>query len=131
MCRQPRNWVPRFATQQAIRGKLLARQLHLIHGKDVARAIVAVHGQFQKGERWIVTDGGCYDWIRLFLAYASEEQLGIARSLASDDGACRQALGNVSLEEAAARGGVRPRLDSREFWDRFRLEPSEFLEIDA
>ncbi|KAI8139179.1 hypothetical protein BJV82DRAFT_646193 [Fennellomyces sp. T-0311] len=129
--RQPRNWVPRFATQQAIRGKLLARQLHLIHGKDVARAIVAVHEQFQKGERWIVTDGGCYDWIRLFLAWASDEQLATARELAANDAMCRQALGEGSLEEVVERGGVRPRLDSRDFWDTFRLEPTEFLQVNA
>ncbi|KAI9266698.1 hypothetical protein BDA99DRAFT_506451 [Phascolomyces articulosus] len=129
--RQPRNWVPRFATQQAIRGKLLTRQLHLIHGKDVARAIVAVHQQFNKakGERWVATDGGCYDWIQLFLAWASDEQIGIARDLAEEDNICRQALGDGSLEDIVARGGVRPRLDSRDFWDTFQLEPSEFLQI--
>ncbi|KAI9494589.1 hypothetical protein BDB00DRAFT_295560 [Zychaea mexicana] len=127
--RQPRNWVPRFATQQAIRGKLLARQLHLIHGNDVARAIVAAHKHFQKGQRWIVTDGGCYDWIQLFLAWGSEEQIEMARDLAKNDDACRQALGSGSLEEIVARGGVRPRLDSRDFWNTFQLEPTEFLHI--
>ncbi|PHZ08159.1 uncharacterized protein RHIMIDRAFT_183511, partial [Rhizopus microsporus ATCC 52813] len=72
--RQPKNWVPRFPTAEAIRNKLLQRQLHLIHGKDVARAILAVHQQFKPGERWIITDQTCYDWIKLFLAWGSDEQ---------------------------------------------------------
>ncbi|KAI7865156.1 hypothetical protein BDF14DRAFT_1730850 [Spinellus fusiger] len=128
--RQPRGWVPRFPTSESIRQKLLVRQLHLIHGKDVARAIVAVHMQFQKGQRWIVSDGGCYDWIRIFLQWGSEAQIEMARKLAIDDHACHKALGDGSLEEIVARGGVMPRLDPKEFWDTFKLQPTEFLTIE-
>ncbi|CEG68381.1 hypothetical protein RMATCC62417_04652 [Rhizopus microsporus] len=127
--RQPKNWVPRFPTAEAIRNKLLQRQLHLIHGKDVARAILAVHQQFKPGERWIITDQTCYDWIKLFLAWGSEEQIKIARDLAIHDDQCRQVLGDGSLEEVVARGGVKPRLDSTEFWETFHLEPTEFLNV--
>ncbi|KAI7851589.1 hypothetical protein BDC45DRAFT_445264 [Circinella umbellata] len=129
--RQPRNWVPRFATEQAIRGKLLARQLHLIHGKDVARAILSIHQQFDKaiGERWIATDGGCSDWIQLFLAWGSEEQIKTARDLVNNDSVCRQTLGDGSLEDIVARGGVMSRLDSRDFWNTFQLHPNEFLQV--
>ncbi|KAI8069077.1 uncharacterized protein B0P05DRAFT_573542 [Gilbertella persicaria] len=128
--RQPKNWVPRFPTQEAIRNKLLARQLHLIHGKDVARSIVAVHDQFKPGERWIVTDNGCYDWIKLFLVWGSEEQIAIARDLAAHDETCHQALGSGSLEEIVARGGVKPRLDSSEFWETFGLNATKYLTIE-
>ncbi|KAI9029763.1 hypothetical protein CLU79DRAFT_787095 [Phycomyces nitens] len=128
--RQPRNWVSRFPTEDAIRAKLLTRQLHLIHGKDVARAILAVHEQFKNGERWIVTDKGCYDWIRLFLAWGSPEQIAMARSLAKNDDVCRNALGPGTLEEIVARGGVMPRLDSNEFWDTFGISPTEYLTIE-
>ncbi|KAI8390845.1 uncharacterized protein BYT42DRAFT_554524 [Radiomyces spectabilis] len=127
--RQPRNWVPRFATESALRTKLLNRPLHLIHGQDVARAIVAVHEKFQRGERWIITDGGCYDWIRLFLAWGSDEQIALARDLARNDAQCREALGEGTLEEVVQRGGVRPRLDSREFWETFKLTATQFLDI--
>ena len=36
--------------------------LHMVHGLDVARAIMAVHDQFSlaAGSRWIVTDGRMY-----------------------------------------------------------------------
>ena len=129
--RQPRNWVSRFATEQAIRGKLLARQLHLIHGKDVARAILSIHQQFKKakGERWIATDGGCNDWIQLFLAWGSEEQIKAARDLAKSDDVCRRTLGDGSLEDIVARDAVMPRLDSHAFWNTFQLSPNEFLNV--
>lgn len=127
--RQPKGWVPRFPSSDAIRNKLLNRQLHLIHGKDVARAILAVHENFKHGERWIITDNGCYDWIKLFLTWGSPEQINIARSLAEEDPVCREALGNGSLEEIVERGGVKPRLDSTEFWETFNLKPTEYLDI--
>lgn len=129
MVRQPKNWVPRFPTVDAIRNKLLARQLHLIHGKDVARSILAVHNKFKHGERWIISDNTCYDWIKLFLTWGSQVQIEIARDLAKNDEKCHQALGDGSLEDIVERGGVKPRLDSTEFWETFGLEPKEFLEI--
>jgi len=51
--RHPKHWVDRVAaTKEQLRGK---RSLHMIHGLDVARAIVAVHCQFQKasGQRYV------------------------------------------------------------------------------
>jgi hypothetical protein len=130
LSRQPKGWVPRFPSKEAIRNKLLNRQLHLVHGKDVARSILAVHNQFKPGERWIVTDNGCYDWIQLFLTWGNQDQIAIARDLAQNDDACLKALGEGSLEDIVARGGVKPRLDSSEFWKTFNLEPSEFLVIE-
>ncbi|CEP16487.1 hypothetical protein [Parasitella parasitica] len=128
--RQPKGWVPRFPSKEAIRNKLLARQLHLIHGKDVARSILAVHKQFKPGQRWIITDNGCYDWIKMFLAWGSKDQIASARDLAANDATCRKALGDGSLEDIVERGGVEPRLDSTEFWETFGLKPSEFLKIE-
>lgn len=130
LIRQPRNWVSRFASVDKVRSKLLARQLHLIHGKDIARAIVAVHEHFQKGERWILTDGSCYDWIQLFLTWGSEEQIAIARRLAQEDGTCREALGEGTLEAIVKRGGVQPRLNSDDFWETFAIHATEFLHIN-
>jgi hypothetical protein len=51
--RLPRNWVDRVApTKEMLRKKT---SLHLIHGYDVARAVVAVHRQFYlaAGERFV------------------------------------------------------------------------------
>lgn len=41
--------------------------LHLSHGEDVARAIVATHRKFTPGKRWIISDMRVYDWYDLFL----------------------------------------------------------------
>jgi hypothetical protein len=101
-----------------------------VHGKDVARAILAVHGQFKAGERWLITDGGCYDWIKLFLTWASQDQIKTMRDLAQNDDQCREALGDGTLEDIVERGGVKPRLDSSEFWKTFHLTPNEFLHIE-
>lgn len=130
LSRQPKRWVPRFPSQDAIRNKLLNRQLHLIHGKDVARSILAVHNNFKPGQRWIITDNGCYDWIKLFLTWGNEDQIKIAQSLAENDETCKKALGDGTLEEIVEHGGVKPRLDSSEFWETFDLEPKEYLQIE-
>jgi hypothetical protein len=45
--------------------------IHLIHGLDVSRAILAVHANFDKaqGQRWILSDGRVYDWWDLASAW--------------------------------------------------------------
>ena len=49
--REPRDWVGRVAaTKEQLAGK---KSLHMIHGCDVARAIVAVARDFTPGERWV------------------------------------------------------------------------------
>lgn len=54
-------------TQDKLREKT---SLHLIHGKDVAQAVLGVYSQLASsdgvwGKRWIVTDGKTYDWWKL------------------------------------------------------------------
>ncbi|KAI6093424.1 hypothetical protein F4821DRAFT_80874 [Hypoxylon rubiginosum] len=58
--RQPRNWVDRVVKSKAdLKGK---GALHVIHGQDVARAIVALHRNFTPGKRWLLCDMHVYDW---------------------------------------------------------------------
>ncbi|KAI1346296.1 hypothetical protein F5Y01DRAFT_298134 [Xylaria sp. FL0043] len=58
--RQPRNWVRRVITsKETLRGK---GALHVIHGEDVARAVVTLHRKFTPGKRWILCDLHVYDW---------------------------------------------------------------------
>ena len=79
--RQPRNWVKRVAkTKEDVRGK---KSLHMIHGQDVARAVLGVTGAWEeeeygggsdkvkvKGERWMLTDTFVYDWWALMAGWA-------------------------------------------------------------
>lgn len=78
--RDPRHWVGRVAaSKEAVRGKT---SLHMVHGVDVARVIVAVVKKSERGEwdrvgrgqRWMVTDGFVYDWWSLFAGWAEEQQ---------------------------------------------------------
>ncbi|KAJ3040092.1 hypothetical protein HDV00_011416 [Rhizophlyctis rosea] len=121
--RQPRNWVTRTApTKTALSGK---GSLHLVHGADVARAIVAVHQRFTPGERWLLTDATVYDWWHLASAWGdggfaakglppTGEQIKWVRELMEEKDV------RALPRDASSLGRV---LDSREFWKHFGLEP--------
>ncbi|KAH8553030.1 hypothetical protein BGW37DRAFT_488096 [Umbelopsis sp. PMI_123] len=128
--RQPKNWLSRFTKRESIKGKILSRQLHLIHGRDIARAILAVHNQFTPGERWLITDQTAIDWLKMIFVWGSKEQVSIIEDLRHNDFECREAIGDKdTLEEIVHKGGVKPRLNSDEFWATFHLKPQEFLDI--
>ncbi|KXT16836.1 hypothetical protein AC579_6819 [Pseudocercospora musae] len=117
--RDPKTWVPRVAkTKEQVKAK---KSLHLIHGVDVARGVLAVTRNWKaaRGERWMLTDGLVYDWWELFLGWAE-----------TGEGVSEQAKW---VEELMWEEGVRalPRsmetlgrcYDSREFWRTFGLVP--------
>ncbi|KAJ6620024.1 hypothetical protein B0H10DRAFT_2163647 [Mycena sp. CBHHK59/15] len=115
-----RNWLGRIApTKEALKNK---GSLHLIHGLDLARAIIAVHSDFAKaaGQRWLLTDGRVYDWWDLASAWDS--------SPSGADGGPSVWVRELMLEENVR---VLPRnteflgriLDSRDFWFAFGLSP--------
>ncbi|KXT06116.1 hypothetical protein AC578_1329 [Pseudocercospora eumusae] len=120
--RNPQTWIPRIANTKAeIKEK---KSLHLVHGVDVARGVVAVMGNWgaARGERWMVSDGLVYDWWELILGWAgtgtgTEESMERARW-----------VGELMWEEDV-RGLPRSMerlgrcFDSREFWRTFGLVP--------
>ncbi|KAK0384876.1 hypothetical protein NLU13_7354 [Sarocladium strictum] len=58
--RQPRNWLDRVVkTKEDLKNK---GALHVIHGEDVARAVLAVHRSHASGKRYILCDMHVYDW---------------------------------------------------------------------
>lgn len=72
--RNPSDWVGRVAkTKDDVKGK---KSLHLIHGEDVARAVIAIMGDWKtaKGQRWMLTDGFVYDWWALFAGWADKKK---------------------------------------------------------
>lgn len=112
----------------------------MIHGIDLARAILAVHSNFSKaqGQRWILTDGRVYDWWDLASAWGSNPLKNPVETPRNE--------GESTVEREEERGrqakwvrelmtemGVRalPRnvellgraLDSRDFWAEFDLSP--------
>lgn len=102
--------------------------MHLIHGHDLARAILAVHDNFDEssGQRWLLNDMRCYDWWDLAHAWSSGDAEGAGGE--SDRGPQAKWVQEFLLDE-----GIRglPRnvellgraLDSREFWSTFKLVP--------
>ena len=125
--RDPKTFVDRVAkTRDEVKSK---KSLHMIHGLDVARAIVAVTGHWSaaKGQRWMLTDGFVYDWYALFEGWADAKN-------ADDSSVDRQPSDQARwvrelMHEEEVR--VLPRsyealgrcYDSREFWDTFKLTP--------
>ena len=105
----------------------------MIHGLDVSRAIVAVHANFEPaiGQRWMLTDTRVYDWWDLAAAWGSEQP----KDAGEDASKRNQSKGPQAqwvielMREAGVRALPRPAdqlgraLDSREFWETFKLEP--------
>lgn len=130
--RHPRGWIGRVAgSKEALRGK---GSLHLVHGGDVARAIVAAHRALTThpsraksgegdgsvkgggtreveaggvgGKRWIVTDGRVYDWWEVVMRFGTEKEREWVRELVREGG-----------WEGLPRGeGLGRRLDGGRFW---------------
>lgn len=115
--RSPKSWVGRVAdTKEKLKGK---ESLHLVHGEDVARAVVAVHLAWEKaeGQRWLLTDMRSYDWWDLALGWG-----GVAAGWALE--LMKEAGEGVLPRGLEKRGRA---LDSREFWSVFGIRPERSL----
>lgn len=126
--REPENWVSRVAkTKDQLKAK---RSLHMIHGEDVSRAVIAVHKSWAKaqGKRWLLTDLHVYDWWDLIWAWsAPEEQL--IQNKDTETAPYRRWIMELMQEEdvkALPRGPetLGRVLDSRAFWQTMGLSPS-------
>ena len=146
--RNPAHWVQRIApNKSALAAKagfafcrrdllisylsvLLQGSLHLIHGEDVARSILAAHRNFNKlaGQRWCLTDLRVYDWWELVSSWAPSAQDGERDVTENPRLWVKQLMG-----ERGIRAFPRPMeqlgstLDSREFWDVVGIMPGVTL----
>ncbi|KAJ3159812.1 hypothetical protein HDU86_001464 [Geranomyces michiganensis] len=110
--RDPRRWVARVApTKEALKGK---GSLHLVHGEDVAQAVVAVAKGFTPGQRWLLTDMRVYDWWDLASVWGEGDEARWALQL-MDESNCR------ALPRPAESLGRA--VDSRAFWTQFGIVP--------
>ncbi|KAL8790436.1 MAG: hypothetical protein Q9213_000588 [Squamulea squamosa] len=126
--RHPRNWVERVAkTKEDVKGK---GALHLIHGEDVARAVVGCLKAWESvgGERWIVCDLRSWDWWDLIWGWKGGQEDG-AEEEKSEYGRWVLEL----MEENDIRALPRGRellgrcLDGRQFWKKVGLLPKRTL----
>lgn len=123
--RQPKNWLTRVAkTKEECRKK---GALHLIHGADVAKAVLAVHRTGDKvfGKRWIIMDLRVYDWYDLFMTWGAEAKEN-ARVTMGEEQAEKldyvRWIGELMIDEdikALPRDSEKlgRRLDGRAFWN--------------
>lgn len=125
--RSPRRFIARGAPSKDVLGSLAS--VHLVHGRDVARSIIAMHNQFVKaqGQRWILTNQRVYDWWDLASRWgnAGEDgrdhppvgpQVGWVQELIRESGGKVKALPR-SVEQMG-RG-----LDGTDFWNTFEITP--------
>ncbi|KAI0129151.1 hypothetical protein BJ170DRAFT_624202 [Xylariales sp. AK1849] len=131
--RQPRNWVDRVVKSKSeLKGK---GALHLIHGVDVARAIIALHRDFTPRKRWLLCDIHVYDWWDLIQDWALDALRNAEESLSQveDYQITRQKellnwVGEL-MEEEEVRALPRDTsllgrvLDGRAFWANFGTHP--------
>ncbi|KAI1428092.1 hypothetical protein F5Y12DRAFT_733595 [Xylaria sp. FL1777] len=130
--RQPRNWVHRVITSKE--GLKAKGALHVVHGEDVARAVVALHRRFTPKKRWILCDMHVYDWWDLVEDWATQ-------ALSAGPGTVSEAemkkqndllawVGELMVEEdvrALPRdaSSVGRRLDGRGFWHYMGIWPTQ------
>ncbi|CDO71810.1 hypothetical protein BN946_scf184939.g34 [Trametes cinnabarina] len=91
--------------------------IHMIHGLDVSRAVLAVHEHFNRatGERWLLTDLRVYDWWDLASAWGEEgKQPRWVREMMEE--------GDIKALPRSPETIGRA-MESREFWTTFELEP--------
>jgi hypothetical protein len=136
--RQPRNWVDRvIRTKEDLRAK---GALHVIHGEDVARAVVALHRHFTHGKRWLLCDMHVYDWWDLvqdwaLLGQREEREKEWERTTERDDLVKRnermlQWVGELMIEEGVKAlprdaSAIGRALDGRGFWNEMGIWPSQ------
>ncbi|EAU83311.2 hypothetical protein CC1G_10752 [Coprinopsis cinerea okayama7 len=131
--RSPKNWVGKVApTKDALKAK---GNIHLIHGVDVARSILAVHSNFAKarGQRWVVSDGRVYDWWSLASVWGGTPGDPSDKKEEDGDRGPYARWVRELMEEAGVRALPRNievlgrAIDSQEFWRTFELTPTKTL----
>lgn len=126
--RNPKTWLIRVAKSKAdVKAK---KALHLIHGSDVARAILAVHQRFTSGKRWLLTDLHVYDWWDLMDSWGKEvstegEEAGAETGQRLE---YRKWVAELMSEESVRALPRGPEelgrvLDGRGFWRSMNLSP--------
>ena len=144
--RNPVHWVQRIApNKSALAAKVglfrrrnlfisylsvLQGSLHLIHGEDVARSILAAHRNFDKlvGQQWCLTDLRVYDWWELVSSWKPS-----AHNSECDVTENPRLWVKQLMDERGVRALPRPMeqlgrtLDSREFWEVVGIMPGATL----
>jgi len=100
----------------------------MIHGSDLARAILAVHTHFSLalGQRWLLTDARVYDWWDLASAWGTNGEGRIGEVPEGPHPAWVKELMDEEKVRALPREMAKlgRLLDGRDFWKTFGLSPA-------
>ncbi|KAI1261806.1 hypothetical protein F5Y18DRAFT_192942 [Xylariaceae sp. FL1019] len=129
--RQPRDWVTRVKSKADLKAK---GALHVVHGDDVARAVVALHRNFTPKKRWLICDMHVYDWWDLTQDWAvqtlreAETGTSISKEKLQQQSELLQWVGELMQEEKVRAlprdtSAVGRRLDGRGFWQEMGIWP--------
>ncbi|KAA1073536.1 hypothetical protein PGT21_014849 [Puccinia graminis f. sp. tritici] len=124
--RSMRRYVGKIAaTKEALERKT---SLHMIHGLDVARAILAVVESFDlaAGQRWILTDQRIYDWWDLASAWgeSSIDHPHSHLTIGPQADWVNQLMQEHNVRALPRSPALLGRaIDSRQFWTTFGLTP--------
>ncbi|KAF2799306.1 hypothetical protein K505DRAFT_321202 [Melanomma pulvis-pyrius CBS 109.77] len=125
--RKPRMWIPRLAkSKDDVRRR---KAVHFVHGEDVARAIIATHGNFTPGKRWVLADLRVYDWYDLIMSFSAmtgDEGEGVEE--AEQRLLFGKWVGELMIEEGVKAlprelSMLGRKLDSRGFWREMGIWP--------
>lgn len=132
--RSLRHYMGRFPTNKAAFRNL--GSIQMIHGRDVARAVLAAQRQFAKadGKRWILTNGRVYDLWDLASQFGSAGDEGrdhpptgpfpaLVDELMNEPGCPARSLPRSAETMFEMTNGHSLALDGREFWNTFGLTP--------
>ncbi|KAI1474113.1 hypothetical protein F4774DRAFT_401845 [Daldinia eschscholtzii] len=135
--RQPRDWIDRVVKSKSdLKGK---GALHVVHGEDVARAIVALHRNFTPKKRWLLTDMHVYDWWDLAQDWAIQtlrrvesgvDRVGISSTKAERRKELLNWVGELMVEEGVKAlprdtSALGRALDGRGFWKTMGIWPTQ------
>jgi nucleoside-diphosphate-sugar epimerase len=115
--RHPSNFLDRVApSKEFLAGK---KSVHYIHGRDVARGVLAVAKDFTAGERWLLTNLRVLDWWDIVSCYWGDEEKQKTRASWVKDLMLEYGVkGLPRSPELLGRA-----LDSVDFWRRFNTYP--------
>lgn len=126
--RNPKNWVLRILDTKE---KLVEKtSVHLIHGIDVAYAIVALMRDFTPGQRWMLTDLRVYDWWDLASVWGDGGNGDPVRRTGKQPDWVRELMVETGVRSLPRSAEMLGRvMDSMDFWVRFKMMPKRTLAI--
>jgi hypothetical protein len=131
--RSPRRYVGALAPDKERLSRLTS--VHLVHGTDVARAILAMHEQWDKAaaQRWLLTNERVYDLWDLISQWGNAGEAGRGHFPQGPQPSWIQELIAESNQNQASATVIRslPRsveqlgfaMDGSDFWNTFKLYP--------